>query len=608
MEPDIMKKNAPIVSILVMTAMGMPVLTGCRTPAGYRDQADRVASTIVDNTRRDITGADESFRIETPAVTLRRRLQAMQDLPAHSAATLSAHELEHPPHWPEGAYPLPPESTNTVPVLWAQDGTIEITLLDALQIAARNSREYQATKEEVFRAALSLDLERDEFRSTFAGTLNSGLSSDRSGDETVEGSESGLALSVTKTFQTGAALSGRLAVDLAKLLTGDRESAWGLSADATVSIPLLRGSGRHIVRESLTQAERNVVYTIYALEEFKRNLAVGVAEEFLGVMQAADQAYNAERNHATLEASAERARAMAQAGRLPEFQVDQAYQDQLRAYDRSVSARQGAAQALDRFKVSLGLPPDAAVVLKRDAFTQLIQDARKRIGQAGSLPEEQQVIVAALENRLDMRTAADRVYDAQRGVVIAADNLRAEISLLGSAAAGSSRSLGSAGQGDADLEISKGIFSSLIEIDLPIERTAERNVFRNSIIDLESAVRSAQDKEDSIKLQVRSGLRNLEESRESIETQLEAVRLAERRQSSTDLFLKAGRAQMRDLLEAEESLLSARNAVTAAIVNYRVAELRLQRDVGVLQVTDAGLVQERPLDLISQATTGDEHD
>ena len=92
-----------------------------------------------------------------------------------------------------------------------------------------------------------------------------------------------------------------------------------------------------------------------------------------------------------------------------------------------------------------------------------------------------------------------------------------------------------------------------------------------------------------------NGLRNIAESRESIATQLEAVRLAERRQHSTGLFLKAGRAEMRDLLEAEESLLSVRNALTAAIVNYRVAELRLQRDVGVLQVTDSGLTQEQPL-------------
>jgi len=61
---------------------------------------------------------------------------------------------------------------------------------------------------------------------------------------------------------------------------------------------------------------------------------------------------------------------------------------------------------------------------------------------------------------------------------------------------------------------------------------------------------------------------------------------------STNLFLEAGRAQIRDLLESQEALLSAQNALTTAIINYRVAELELQRDMGVLQINEKGLWQE----------------
>jgi len=589
--------------IFVPLTLSCAMLTGCRTPAHYRAQADRVATTAVDATRNSVIGSDEAFTIERPAITLRRRLMAVQDLPAHSAATLSTHELTPPPHWPTEAHPVPPDSTNVVSVLWNQDDTVELSLQDALQIAARNSRDYQSVKESVFQSALALDLQGDAFRSTFAGALDTEVSSDRSGDDTVEGVENGLVTSVSKTFKTGAAISGQIAVDLVKLLTGDRESAWGLSADATVSIPLLRGAGRHIAREALTQAERDVIYAIYSLEEFKRGLAVRVTEAYLDVMQANDRTYNAQRNYDTLVASAERARSVAEAGRLPEIQVNQAHQDQLRAYDRLVGAKQTAAQTLDRFKVTLGLPPDAELTVRRDAFSRLVADAEARGTDTTSIPDVRGVTVMALENRLDLRATAGRVADAQRAVVIAADALRAEISLLGSASAGASRSLGSAGQGNADLELSKGILSGLLSIDLPFERTAERNAFRNSIIKLEQAVRDAQDAEDDIKLDIRNGLRDLAASRESITTQLEAVRLAERRQHSTDLFLKAGRAEMRDLLEAEESLLSARNALTSAIISYRLADLRLQRDVAVLQVADVGIMTESPLTAAAQAAT-----
>ena len=68
--------------------------------------------------------------------------------------------------------------------------------------------------------------------------------------------------------------------------------------------------------------------------------------------------------------------------------------------------------------------------------------------------------------------------------------------------------------------------------------------------------------------------------------------LAQRRVASTNLFLEAGRAEIRDLLEAQEALVTAQNALTAALVSYRVNELALQRDLGVLEVDHQGLWRE----------------
>jgi outer membrane protein TolC len=58
------------------------------------------------------------------------------------------------------------------------------------------------------------------------------------------------------------------------------------------------------------------------------------------------------------------------------------------------------------------------------------------------------------------------------------------------------------------------------------------------------------------------------------------------------MFLEAGRAEIRDLLEAQEALISAQNALTAALVTYRVGELALQRDLGLLEVDHEGVWQE----------------
>ena len=129
----------------------------------------------------------------------------------------------------------------------------------------------------------------------------------------------------------------------------------------------------------------------------------------------------------------------------------------------------------------------------------------------------------------------------------------------------------------------------LLGIDLPFERTAERNSYRNTLIAYERTVRDLQEAEDNVKFDVRNVLRSLLEARETIRIQAEAVRVAQRRVDSTDLFLQAGRAEIRDLLEAQNSLNSAQDALTSAVVNYRIGELRLQRDLGVLEVQNNGL-------------------
>jgi outer membrane protein TolC len=191
----------------------------------------------------------------------------------------------------------------------------------------------------------------------------------------------------------------------------------------------------------------------------------------------------------------------------------------------------------------------------------------------------------AFENRLDLRVAIGGVYDAQRQVVVRADALRAGLNLGGSASLVSNDDKGG-------LKFDGGRYAALLSVDLPIERTSERNAYRNSLITLERAVRSIQTLEDQVKLSIRDALRSLLESRESLKIQAQSVVVAEKRVKSSTLFLEAGRIQIRDLLDAQDALLEAQNSLTAAFVNYRIAELELQRDLDVLKVNEQGLWQE----------------
>jgi len=595
------------------------LLIGCKSAQQHHRDADQVAGRIIQQTQEKALGKTEPFSVEPPSETLRKRLLLSHQLPYSSSASLGSKFLAPIRHWPKDDYLDGALETEEATPAWASGEPMQLTLLDALQIGARSSREYQSQKEQVFLAALDLDLERDEFRTTFSGVLAGLFEKDRSVDPTVSGLEGSADGEISQRFKSGIDLSTSLAVDLAKLLTQNHAESLGVFSDASISIPLLRGAGRHIVAEPLAQAERDVVYEIYEFERYKRRFAVQVAREYLGVLRQRNQVKNVEENYRGLIASARRARRLADSGRLPEFQFDQAVQDEFRARSRWIQGIQSYANSLDEFKITLGLPPDARIVLDErelgrlqsivadlmmesegierykkvppaDAPIELDEPGKGKAGPAEL--EESRATRLALENRLDLRIAEGGVYDAQRSVVIAADALRPELTLFGSAQHGGHRSIGSADQPDSNIDLEEGVYSALLTLDLGLERTSERNAYRESFVAMEQAVRTLQAQEDQVKLEVRNALRDLLEYREGIQIQAQAVQLAQKRVRSTNLLLQAGRAQIRDLLEAQEDLLSAQNSLNDAIVNYRIAELVLQRDLGMLEIDEKGLWSE----------------
>ncbi len=607
--------------------------SGCRNPQTFRAEADNAAYRIIDNARASALGDTEPFTISPTERALRERLLLGQGLPTSDPASIASRRAELIEQWPDETYFQPGEDrpddpAEPAPGVASVTDVVSLSLIDALQVAARNSRSYQDQKERVYLTALRLDLESDAFRNSWTGVLDTLVSTDLSPDPSITGIANTDALTLSRRFEGGAQFVGMLAVDLVKLLSGGSNSSLGLSADASLSIPLLRGSGRFVVTEPLRQAERDVVYEIYGFERFKRELSVRVASDYLSVLQTADSVDNAAENYRRVGASTRRARRYADAGRLPEIQVDQARQDELRARNNWISAQRRYEDALDRFKSLLGLPTDADIELDRSELNALANDPRYAfsLGQTaydseGDIPAadveielvppsntdagpleipEDRAIAIALGNRLDLRTSIGRIVDAQRGVAIGADNLRPDITLLGSASFGSSRSVGSATSPDAELDPSDGFYSALLGIDPAFERTSERNSYRGALIAFERAVRDMQQAEDDVKFQVRTALRNLLEARETLKIQAASVEVARRRVESTDLFLQAGQAEIRDVLEAQDSLLGAQNALTAALVNYRVSELELQRDLGVLSVDDTGLWQEFDPDTIPQ--------
>ena len=574
-----------------------------------------MAHNIIEKKQQEALGKKEPFTIERPSDTLRRRLIEEQGLPISGEASLGTDKLKPIPHWPDKRYP--PETLSAdanIPI--ESNQPLKVSLIDALQIWARNNPDYQSRKEDVFRAALSFDLAVNTFRPIFNAGTDSQIDADDTRDDTVTTWDNSGSAGWNQTFKNGLSASAAIGIDLLQLLTQGGTSTLGLNLDTSVSIPLLRGSGPHIVMEPLTQAERNVIYRLWDFDRYRRTFAVSVAQDYYAVLRQMDSVKNARDNYSSAIRSARWSRRQADAGRIPEIQVDQAVQRELSGRNGWVSAQEQLKNRLDSFKTgTLGLPTDALIELDPNDMLQLRQRAEEyvktmreasRSGVVQAVPPadaevvlappskeeagpfeigEELAVTLALKNRLDLRAANGAVFDAQRQVVVAADALGAGLTLGGSAQFADN-------DDDGALSFPGGRYAALLSLDLPIERTRERNAYRNSLIDLERATRAVQDLEDQIKLSIRNELRTLLESRESLKIQAQSVVVADKRVNSAQLFLEAGRAQIRDLLEAQDALLSARNQLTSAVVNYRTAELQFQRDLDLLTITKEGLWQE----------------
>ena len=541
---------------------------GC-SRAHYRDSADKEVYRVLSQKRKAVLGSSEAFTIEQadwdPLLGLPRRFQPL------TPEAMGAQE-------PEGL----PDAAGEAPAI--------MSVTKALEIAIRNSRDYQRRKEDLYLAALDLTLERHQWTPIFSAML--------SGEwQRVDGEESWVGTSdfgISQLLASGATLTLDLGSVFLRKITGGSDTSAESIVAATLIQPLWRGATRRIATENLTQAERDVIYAVRSFTRFHKVFAVDIVSVFYTILQQRDVVGNEWNNYQRLLSGRERAEALANAGRMPEFQVDQARQDELRAKDRWIRAEQRYRELLDQFKIDLGLPTDLNVDVDVADLEHLAE-----VGLVHPEVNADDAVLQALALRLDLANAEDSVADAERKVAVAANGLAPDVDLVLTASAGT--------EGDskpAKFRFERGSYSAGVNLDLTLDRKRERNTYRAALITLERQHRNATDVADNIKQQVRQAWRSLQEARKSYEIQRNSLTLADRRVTSTAMLLRAGRASTRDVLESQAALLDAQNALTRVLVDHTIARLRLWRDMGTLVVNAQNELEGKRLDdeLVSEAT------
>lgn len=159
--------------------------------------------------------------------------------------------------------------------------TYLIKLEQAAELGVINSREFQNRREDLYLVALPVTAERFSFAAQFFAT---GFAiREHTGRQTPEGQHNrwrtGADGGFTKLFSTGALLLFRFANRSVFELTGN--FARHTISESTINLdliqPLLRGGGKAVTLEPLTQVERNLLYEIRRYARFREEFYVSIA-------------------------------------------------------------------------------------------------------------------------------------------------------------------------------------------------------------------------------------------------------------------------------------------------------------------------------------------
>jgi len=460
-----------------------------------------------------------------------------------------------------------------------QNKPINLDLFESLRYAVRHNRTYRNRMDDLYLAALDVTLERrllsprpfaggslqysggqndSDYRSALTATMNAG---------------------VRQRLPYGGEVVAQTLVSFVNALDGNVDDGESASAVLSGSIPLLRGAGM-INLEPLIQSERDVVYTVRSFEEFRRVFVIDIANAYFRLLASYQSVNNRRTNLQNSQSLLDRTRAIYAANlggggavqgrgmRLTFLEVQRSEQQLLDAQNSLIDAQEAYLNDLDDFKILLGMNVRQEVEIIPVALEVNIPEL-----------DGYDVIAVANRFRLDLQTARDRIDDARRQVKNAENGLLPDLSIVGRGEIGNRDETSARALDSRTLTYSGGL-----QLDLPVDRVAERNVLRRAMVNFHQSQRSYQDLAERVAADVRTAVRLIRSSQVSLAIQKRSMELAQRRLDNSNLLLKRGETNARDVVESQQALIRAQDAYERARADLQVQVLQFLRQTGTLRV------------------------
>jgi outer membrane protein TolC len=471
--------------------------------------------------------------------------------------------------------------------------TGKLNLAGAIQLSITASPEYQAAREQLYLTGLEQTeaehlYEITPFASLAAGQTQVRDSSSRTGriyENEIRGGSATAGL--RQLLATGAVMTTDLTLGSFDVVSGSYRSGPASIFQTVITQPLLRGANRLVVLETLTQAQRNTLYQIRTFNRYRKTFYVSVVSDYYRLLEYSQRLYNAGENLLQLKTLLLKMESLSRVGKIPQFDLERARQDALKARDDYSQIQRLYEEMLDLYKHRLLISQNAAMEPDMNDWYEL-----ERIGLSEMAISEQQAIEAAMAARLDLANVFDQVEDAGRHTEVAQDALGADLTLVGLAAPASHRRF-TFGADPGDLQRTQERYELSLRANLPLDRLTERNNYKRTLIALMQAQRAHQQLSNQIELEVRKAWRDMSEAKDRMSVQKQARDLASKRLDNTLLLLQYAKANTRDVLDAQQDYFSAQDGYVAALTDLAVAKMNFLRDTETLWINPDGQYEQR---------------
>ena len=453
------------------------------------------------------------------------------------------------------------------------DIVLKLDRRSVLAFATDYSRDLQTKRDDLYRKGLSLFGTRRNFGIQTTGTIEYLFA----GDEAAEVEQQSRAIaSIERILPMGGSITiAGSAETVEEDLSDSRDRT---TADIRLDQPLLAGSGYTASHDALIQAERDYIYALRAFTLERQDFAINTLQAYYNLLRQRKGLENASTNYHQFVFLRERSEALFKVNRAPAIDVLRSQQEELSALNRMTTADELYKVQAGRFLVQLGLPSDGQIELADDIPE--MREITLQEERAGEL---------ALTRRLDLNTTRDQLADAERKLNVAKNAYLPDVNIFGQ----SSWSDGDTFFTNAPAADQR--WQAGVRAEIPLDRRSERDAIRLAEIARDAARRALDEKTETILLDVREAYSRIRSLRVSVDVEQKNIEIAERRATNALLEFRNGRLSNRDVVEAANDLLNARNAYISALADYEIQRLTLLRKVGLLDVgRDGEIIELQP--------------